>query len=371
MKSRQYFLDWIRVIAFGILIFYHSGMFFVSWGWHVKNNEIVNGHKIWMELVNPWRLSLLFFISGVGVSFAMKSRTAIAFISERNRRLLIPLIFGMLVIVPPQIYFERLQSHQNVGSYADFYPSVFSFIPYPEGNLSWNHLWFVVYLWVYSLVATPIFVWLRKQNFTIFNESPNKKDYYKLFIFILPLALTYWLLKPHWKITHNLTSDWYNLTISFLFFMYGYFLGTQNAVWENVEKHRKYLLFIPVFLMISSKTYDAVFGAIPENAQWILILNGILKTTIVWCVILGICGFAKHHLNFNNSFVNYANKAVYPFYILHQTITVTLGFYLAESPMNANLKFLILVLGTFGFSWLIYHFLIRPFGVMKLLFGVK
>jgi surface polysaccharide O-acyltransferase-like enzyme len=106
-KTRQYYIDWIRVLAFGILIFFHTGMFFVYWGWHVKNNELTEVLEIPMEWLHLWRLPLLFFISGVGVSFAMKSKTASAFIGERSKRLLIPLLFGVLVIVPPQVYFER------------------------------------------------------------------------------------------------------------------------------------------------------------------------------------------------------------------------------------------------------------------------
>lgn len=371
MKPRQYFLDWIRVMAFGVLIFYHSGMFFVSWGWHIKNNQIVEGHQVWMSLVNPWRLSLLFFISGVGVSFAMKSRTAGAFVGERTRRLLLPLIFGMLVIVPPQIYFERLQSHTFTGSYGAFYPSVFEFVAYPEGSFSWHHLWFVAYLWVYSIVATPLFVWLKKHPVRWFSSSFGWADFLKLLCFIFPLMVTYALLKPHWKITHNLTSDWYNLVLSFLFFVYGYFIGTQPQSWDLIEKYRKTFLFIAVFLMVFSKSYDAFIGAIPENQTWVFWMNGALKMTFVWGVILAICGFAKHHLNFDNRFVQYTNRAVYPFYILHQTITVTIGYFIADYQWNSELKFLLLVAGTFGIAWGIYHFLIRPFAWSRALFGVK
>lgn len=371
MKNRQYYIDWIRVIAFGLLIFYHSGMFFVSWGWHVKNNVLADGFKIWMGIINPWRLSLLFFVSGVGVSFAMKSRSGAQFIGERTKRLLLPLAFGMFVIVPPQIYFERLQTHAFLGSYAEFYPSVFQFIAYPKGSFSWHHLWFVAYLWVYSIIATPLFLWLRKSPIYQFESEKAKANFLKIILFVLPLAATYWLLKQHWPITHNLTADWYNFVLSFLFFIYGYILGSQLVVWDLLEKYRIYFIAIAIFLMAFSKSYDALFGAIPEDGIGILIFNGILKMLFIWCTILGTCGFAKHYLNFENRFVKYANQAVYPFYILHQTIIVTIGFYIADWQMGVIPKFAILVIGTFGFSFLIYHFIIRPFKPIRLLFGVK
>lgn len=371
MNNRQHYIDWIRVIAFGLLIFYHSGMFFVSWGWHVKNNVIANDFKIWMGFINPWRLSLLFFISGVGVSFAMKSRTGLQFMGERTKRLLLPLIFGMFVIVPPQIYYERLQTNAFSGNYAAFYPSVFEFVSYPKGSFSWHHLWFVAYLWVFSILATPLFLWIRSASIRFFNSENPKYNFLKIVLLTFPLSLTYWTLKQHWEITHNLTSDWYNFTLSFLFFIYGYIIGNQSFIWNTIEKYRKVFLSISLFLILFSKTYDAVFGAIPEDGVGILILNGILKMLSVWFMILAICGFAKHHLNFENRFVTYANQAVYPFYILHQTITVTIGFYIADWQMGVIPKFLILVIGTFGFSFLIYHFIIKPFKPIRLLFGVK
>ncbi len=369
MKNRQHYIDWIRVIAFGILIFYHSGMFFVSWDWHVKNNVIANGFKVWMEFFSPWRLSLLFFISGVGVSFAMKSRTGLQFIGERTKRLLLPLIFGMFVIVPPQIYFERLQTHIFTGSYAAFYPSVFKFVPYPEGSFSWHHLWFVAYLWVFSLLATPLFVWLRKPNIQIL--TPKNTAFIKLILLILPLALTYILLRQDWPTTHNLTADWYNFTISLVFFIYGYIIANQPFVWDIIEQKRKLFLSISLFIIVFSKTYDAVFGAIQEDGLGILVLNGLLKMTHIWFMILAICGFAKYYLNYHNSFIDYANQAVYPFYILHQPITITIGFYIADLAMGVITKFIILVLGTFGVSFLIYHYLIKPFFFTRVLFGLK
>lgn len=369
MQTRQYYIDWIRVLAFGLLIFYHTGMFFVSWGWHVKNNEIVPAHEYWMELINPWRLSLLFFISGVGVSFAMKSRTGLQFVGERTKRLLIPLIFGMLVIVPPQIYFEKLQTHQINPGYWAYYPQVFNFIPYPKGDFSWHHLWFVAYLWVFSVLAAPLFVWLKGK--VIFSFSVNYTNFLKLLTFIFPLSIIYFLLSKNWPITHNLTADWYNFLLSFLLFLYGYFLGGNSKNWEVIEKYRKQFLAISVFLIAFSACYDAIFGPLSDNLMWVHILNSVLKMLVIWGMILAICGFAKHYLNFTNPFVQYANRAVYPFYILHQTIIVSIGYYIADWPVHHLLKFLLLVVCTFGISWGIYHFIIKPFKVMRLLFGVK
>lgn len=371
--KRQYYIDWIRVLAFCILIFFHSGMFFVSWGWHVKNNEVNYIMEYPMEWLHLWRLPLLFFISGVGVSFAMKSRTGWQFIGERTKRLLLPLVFGMFVIVPPQIYFERLQSGQFNGSYLDFYPNVFNFIPYPKGDFSWHHLWFVAYLWVFSLLCTPLFLWLKSDNakkIIAVVKAAFTNIWGVLLLSVIPMIL-YWTLRDRWPVSNNLISDWYNFTLSLTIFIYGYLIGTNQKIWDLVEKYRISLISVGTFIIVFRISFDAIFGSIPDDLPYMPFINGVLTMVSLWTTILGICGFAKHYLNFKNSFLTYSTEAVYPFYILHQTITVAIGFHIADWDLNVWLKLSILVLGTFGFSLFIYHFLIRPFNFTRLLFGVK
>jgi len=121
VKIRRHDIDWLRVIVFGLLIFYHVGMFFVSWGWHIKNNITYEWLQWPMRFLNQWRLPILFVISGMGTYYALSKRSIRKFSWERIKRLGIPLIFGMFVIVPPQVYYERLDLGQFVGSYWDFF----------------------------------------------------------------------------------------------------------------------------------------------------------------------------------------------------------------------------------------------------------
>lgn len=144
---RRYDLDWLRVIVFVLLIFYHVGMFFVApdWGWHIKNNITYEWIKYPMLFLNQWRLPILFIISGMGTSYALSRRTAWEFAAERTKKLLLPLIFGMLVIVPPQVYVEKISKGSIQGSYFEFWPSQAFIGEYPVGNLSWHHLWRIYY----------------------------------------------------------------------------------------------------------------------------------------------------------------------------------------------------------------------------------
>ena len=137
-------------------------MFFVPWGWHIKNNVIYEWFAVPMYFLNQWRIPILFVISGMGTYYALGKRSRKQFSRERLRRLGFPLLIGMLLIVPPQVYIERIAHAQFTGGYFDFWPSQ-AFTPvYPEGNLSWHHLWFLPYLLIFSLILVPIFYRLRK-----------------------------------------------------------------------------------------------------------------------------------------------------------------------------------------------------------------
>jgi len=156
MKNRLYFIDHIRVFAFLLLILFHSALPFVKYNWEVKNeqkSEILLSIVLWFH---QWRLPLLFFISGVGIYFSLKTRNILKFTVERFRRLFIPLVFAMLFTIPIQVYVEYLQKGRETGSYFEFYPSVWNFVPYPDGSLTWSHMWFIVYLLTFILLLIPL-----------------------------------------------------------------------------------------------------------------------------------------------------------------------------------------------------------------------
>lgn len=367
---RRYDLDWLRVIVFGLLIFYHVGMFFVPWGWHIKNNEIYDWLRYPMLFVNQWRLPILFVISGMGTAYALQQRNAWQFIGERCKRLLIPLIFGMLVVVPPQVYFERLSQGQFSGSYFDFWPDLAFEGVYPTGNLSWHHLWFLPYLLCYSILLTPVFIYLRNHP-----ESRLLKQMHKLaasparlYLLILPLYLLESLVEPFFKVTHNLTNDWFTFSNFLLLFLYGFLLiSVKESFWNTVKQYRRNFLIIGLSgfsLMISIRLIFA-------DSTPVHFIEALFKVTGFWSWILALIGYAAQYLSHNSRILTYSNRAVYPFYILHQSITITIGYYLKNLDWGLLPKASIMVLGTFLISWLFYEFLIRRIRLLRLLFGIK
>lgn len=366
---RRYDLDWLRVIVFALLIFYHVGMFFVPWGWHIKNNVIYDNLRWPMLFLNQWRLPILFMISGMGTYYALGKRSTGKFMWERFLRLGIPLIFGMLIIVPPQVYFERLASGAFSGSYWEYFTTVAFNGIYPEGNYSWHHLWFLPYLLVFSWILAPLFVYLRKHQ-TRFIDWVKKliEKPWGIYAFIIPLYLTESLVEPFFPVTHALVNDWFNFLFSIILFFYGFVLiATGGTFWNMVERIRSKALMVGIVSFCSLLIIWLFF----EDSVIIHFTEALFKVANLWSWILVLFSYAAKFLNKPSHGLSYANRAVYPFYILHQTITVAIGYYIMNLDWGFWPKATLMVVGTFGICWLIYDLIILRVKWLHPLFGLK
>jgi len=365
MKSmRRYDIDWIRVLVFDLLIIFHIGMFFNTWDSQVKNNITIQWLAYPMQFSSLWRLPILFVVSGMGTRFALSCRTSGQYIKERFIRLFIPLLVGILVIVPPQVYVERLADGDFSGSFWAFYPHFFEPI-YPKGNLSWHHLWFLPYLLVMSIVATPLFLKLRRDNNVFsqwlrqrFTQSP-----YYLYLFTIPLLVVETTMEPIFPITRALMGDWYAFVYYFLLFISGFVLITiGQPFWKAIDKIKG------IALLAGLVSFQILWWLLTTIDSHVLI--PIFKILTMWSIILAIFGYSAKYLNKDSCILKYRNEAVYPFYIIHYTIIVLMGFWLMNDPMPVFLKFLIMIVGTFGGSWLFFE-IVKRVWFLRLLFGLK
>jgi glucans biosynthesis protein C len=371
--ERQYYIDWVRVLAFFILIFFHCAMPFVSFSWEIKNpsSSIMLSRLIWW--LHQWRLPLLFFISGVGTHYSLRRRSVAAFAGERFLRLFVPLLFAMFFTIPLQVYYERLQKGQITGSYLDFYPTVWNLVPYPEGTLTWSHMWFVVYLFVYCILLLPVFALFKIKALNRVKEKISSllSNPFLAVLLCLPFVYYYFTLYLKYPEQESLLDDWFLFISSITFFFYGFLLGGNIRFWEMCEKYRKYFLAIALFCMLL--LFYAYWWnlAMPKKPGNGLTAYGILNSVHVWTLIMAILGFAKKHLNYSNPFLRYTNQAVYPFYILHQTIIVAFGYYVVQWSLPIFLKFFILILLCFLSVNILYRWIIKPFVLTRILYGLK
>lgn len=378
--SRRYDLDWLRIIAIITLLFYHTGMIYVSWGWHVQSKATSYPFELIMRWLHNWRMPLLFFISGAGTFFALRKRSFSAYAGERVQRLFVPLVFGMFVIVPPQIYFEWLFRGRFSGSYSEFYPNVFGFQPYQDGGeggaFSWHHLWFVAYLFLYSLVSIPVFRWLKSDSGQRFVdriggliEKPGGALWLVGFLLLNDLVLGGFF--PHE--THALINDWAYFMKNLILFWLGYILISRREFWTILTDQRRYFLAATLICTIILYAARPLFGLDPDHDTVLIrTLFSFNRIGLTWFSVLMTIAYGYRYLNSNKPILPKLNEAVYPFYILHQTVIVMIGYYvLTRTNLGVYDGFLLVSLSSLVVCAGLYLLVIRPVKALRLLFGMK
>jgi glucan biosynthesis protein C len=378
-SQRQTYLDWLRIISILGVLFFHSAMpYAVEMDWHIKNRETSNLLMESNMFMHLFRMPLLFFISGTVSFYMMQRRSTLSFIGLRFRRLFIPLLVGMFIIVPPQIYMERLV-HGYKGSFLDWYPSVFNFVPYPQGgSFSWHHLWFIAYLFIYDLIFAPMFAWMISPKSDGFKQKLAVLAQGKwVYLLMLPGIVWFALLAEKLPETNDLVHDGCYFVYWLLFLLAGFICILQPKLMDSLERNRRFALTIG-FLSLMVWEYMRWNKVEPAHENWPfhnITFNYLfiaLRPTIAWGWVLALVGYGKHYLNHKHVVLNYLNQAVYPFYILHQTVIVLIVYYIVQVPNESILSKYIYTVGiTFFVTVLIYHLLIRPYALTRFLFGMK
>jgi len=388
MDTRRYDIDWLRTLAFILLIFYHIGQFYVSdWGWHVKSAYLSDFLKNIMLLVNQWRMPLIFLISGVALSLIDGKITSTQLVKIRFTRVVLPLLFGVLLIVPPQVYYELVQTEGYSANYFEFlslyldtsttryadHQLLTSRTGFSLGLLTYNHLWYLLYLFTYTLV----YIAIRPLLINI-NWQQISKEIKPATILVIPFTLVLFydltLLKYFPEDTFVLIGDWYNHALYFTVFMLGYALAKSPNIWQTLINHRK------VWLTLALISYSLVI--IRFNRAWgfdvdyneasmvtQFLINVIWSgNKVFW--LLSILGFAGAYLNNKHPLLTYMNDAVLPWYILHQTVIIVFAMWLAEFELGPFFEPILLIIFTF-IGCAVGYEVIKRFVLTRFIFGLK
>lgn len=362
MTARRHDLDWLRVFAVAVLIYFHAAAVFYRGDlgeFYVVNQETSSSLGLLISIVHQWHMPLFFFISGAASWFALKKRSHQDYLKERVQRLLIPFLFGLLVLVPPQVYLSALKRDRFDGSYFEFYPHFFNGIR-PAGNFEWAHLWFIVYLFVFSIVSIPIFSYLKTATYRV-----------NLILLAFPLALIEALFRPRWIGFQNLYDDWANVLLYLTYFVYGYSLISRSQFTEMLDRYRVWiigsaiaLLSILIGFWLTDSVPDRAYSPAYMSYQAFRGVNS-------WVCVLALLSLGQHYFQFRNSVLTYLNEAAYPVYILHQTILVTIAFFVVQLNTNIMTKFFVISTATVFVTLLVYEVLVRRIQTMRSLFGLK
>ncbi len=372
---RRYDLDWLRVIAFGLLILYHTSMFYVTWDWHVKSVHAGPGAEWLMLLLNPWRLALLFFISGVALRFLADKLGPARLSRERIVRLGLPILFGMAVIVAPQSWLQLVESGEFHGSFWQFWPQYLDFgSDFSIITPTWNHLWYVVYLLVYTLLLAPFVRPLARMM-----AGPGERVTARLFHgpggilmltlgLMLPHVVILYTLDPLFPTTHALVNDWAQHAHNVLLLMTGFLLAKDRNFWNAVHRALPLVLTLAIALG-AAQTWVRFHRDLMSDTAWMVYEAG--RTLYAWMAILSLLGLAQRYLNRPSKALTYMTEAIFPWYILHQTITVMAGYWLTRQGLSVWVEAPLVILATFGGCALLHELVIRRVGFLRPVFGLK
>jgi glucans biosynthesis protein C len=370
--SRQHYLDWIRVLAMFGIFFFHNARFFDSFNdWHVKNASTNAAASGLIAFLAQWIMPLFFLIAGAATCYALKSKRAPQFARERILRLLIPFIFGMLVIVVPQAYFQAISHGENLAGYNFFQLYWQYFKTLPQGNTF--HLWFLDYLFVFSIIAIPIFIAGKNGQSLISRLAAYfDKPWLLMILLISSLTLVNVFMFPggFWG---NIGAGGWNIIAYMLFFVFGYLIFANANIMESIKKFSWIMLSTGIVATVCLIMFfvDNIADPVTSFGTGKFALAHFVQALNTWCWLLAILGLGYRYLNNNSKFLAYANEAVLPFYVLHQTVIITIGFYVVQWNSGVGLKYLTISTTSFVAIMLIYELLVRRINVFRFLFGMK
>ncbi len=348
---RKHYLDNLRTIMILFLFPVHTFMIwnnygtkFYVWG---GENDLLSSLII---IVNPWIMALLFVIAGMCARYSLEKRSTKEFVKERISRLLIPFIGGMLLLIPFQALYARKFFFGYTGNIFDhlkyFFTHLTDLSGY-DGALTPGHLWFILFLFIISLVALLVTKYIPYKKVARKLEKLNILEIILLFI-------------PVWLMYYLGNFGGYSIGKYFSLYLLGYYLFSSEKNIEKLLDNRKTILSL---FCISQLTLVILYYKFSYYGD--LYVNFVGWLGVLSCLIIG-----KLYLNKENKITNYFKKASFPIYILHQTILVIIGYYVLNLIDNMILQISIIICGSFILTIVVYE-IISKIPVLKRLIGVR
>jgi peptidoglycan/LPS O-acetylase OafA/YrhL len=363
-RQREYYVDWLRVLAVILLFVYHTARIFdVNNDFYVKNDHLSTllTHIV-VDTMAPWYMPLFFFLAGAATWHALNIRTAVQYAGERFKRLLVPLIAGILLLVPQQTYIGLLSHSDFQESFLQYLPRFFEpalmDIPgYYLGGFTVAHLWFILYLFIFSIALLPVFLFLK---------SPHGKAFVHLTASVMKKRFTIFLPALLLVFINTMIGFEKNPLYYILYFFYGFIVKADRRFGTAIEKDKfvALVLGLGIHLLALVDQYSMV-----SNDYSAVI--GIGRLFVPWLILVALMGYGKKFLDFTNRFLRYVRQASYPIYIMHQTVIVVVGYYVVNCDANLWLKFVLIMSFSILITFVLYHFVVRKFRAVGFLAGLK
>jgi len=372
--QRHHGMDWLRIGAFALLILYHVGMYFVPWGWHVKIAQPLEWVTIPMLATNGWRLALLFLVSGyASAALFAKLGGSGAFAQSRSARLLVPLLFAVVFIIPPQPWIDLAGQHGYPRGFLHFWLHDYFGFQFIDGIAlpTWQHLWFVVYLWVYTMLAALVIAVIPATARAQFADGAARMlRGWGLLVVPMLLWIAIYLAFPEHDETHALFDDGPSHLHYLVAFTIGWLLRVRPMLFEAVTRCWKIAAVLAVLAFAPIAWVEGTWPGDIRAPDWAILIYHLARQVHGWATIIALIGVADVYWNRDHPRRAMLAEAVFPFYIIHQTIIVIVGWYLLRANITALPSFLILLASTVTGCWLFY-WIGRSIGWLRPLIGLQ
>lgn len=363
--QRKFYLDWLRVLGILLVYVYHSSRFYNVEDWNVKNN-------IWYPLVEVWNgfstsfmMPLMFVISGASLFYALGKSGFGNLLKDKVLRLLVPLLVGALTHLSLQSYLWDKTHGLFSGSYFQYLPHYY---PY---SINWagGHLWYLWYLFLFSVILYPLFRWLRGrwQNF-LSKLGGGLSRTGVLYMLTFPFLVLYSLIDANSPLMAS--NGGYPYIMYLWFVVLGFLITSDQRIQEKIRQLRWVSLIVGLVL---SAGFAVLYNltADKETISPNLVIAVTMRVFGGWLAVLGFLGMGMQCLTAQTPRLAYANEAVLPFYIFHQTVLLVIGYFVLQWGLPEVIEWAIIVAVSFAIIMALYEFTVRRFNLMRFLFGMK
>ena len=366
---RQYYLDWLRVIAILVVFLYHCSRFFDSDYWHVKNHDTAFTADLLQFIVIEWMMPLFFFISGASTWYALQAKAAGKFAKDRIKRIFVPLLFGIFILSPHQVYLERLTHGQFQGSFIGFLPHYFDGWYAFGGNFAWMglHCWYLLLLLLFSFGTLPLLLAIKKRRQRASPVPAISSLLYPLTALLL-LSLPAFFLPPDRFPGSRLWGGW-SLFEHLVLFLLGYYAFSRQEITATWSRYR-YVWLTATILLTALNLFLAIRHIMFEFQTAGYFGKILLRAAVCLAWIFTLMGFAEKKLNYTNATLRYTNEAVLPFYILHQPVIILVGYFVIQWHAQPGPKFLVIVVWSFSIVAALYAFVVKRNKGLRYLHGM-
>ena len=314
MGMRKYYIDNLRWMILLILIPYHTAQAWNVWG--EPNYIFFEGNRPISSIVvffSPYFMPLLFVLAGISTKYALHKMTYKEYLMERVKRLLVPFLFGTIVFMPIMSYIGDKFNCAYSGGFIEHYGVFFTKytdLTGADGGFSVGQFWFVLYLFIISIISVGLLTLLKK----VISKQEKEIPFCLVFVLGLPLPLLSELLSIGGKSFAEYTY----------LFLVGYFVFADEEIIGMAEKYGRLLLAIGL-----AATLLNVYLFVWTDKDYIL-LNDITKYIAEWVMIIALLGLAKRYLNFTGKASNFMRSRSFLFYIYHFIWVVLLQYLFYE-----------------------------------------